>query len=89
MTLGRVLLAVAVLAAVFAAGADRALADEACLADVKALRAELADDARLLSKARGDLDRAAKLCRLDRAEEARALLQTIRDQLGLSMGQGR
>ncbi len=68
---------------------DLAWADEACLAEVKALRAEIADDSRLLAKARGDLDHAMELCRADEADEARAIMQAIRDQAGMSMGQGR
>ncbi len=73
---------------VITAAPDLAWADEACLAEVKALRAEIAEDSRLLAKARGELDHAVELCRADGAEEARAILQAIRDQAGMSMGQG-
>ena len=71
-----------------ALGSDPSMADEACLAEVKALRAEFADDSRLLAKARGELDRAVALCRAGRVGQARSILDEVRRQTGLSMGQG-
>ena len=69
-------------------GSAFSLADEACLAEVKALRAEIADDSRLLAKARGELDRAVALCQARRVERARLILEQVRSQAGLTMGQG-
>ena len=62
---------------------------EACLSEIALLRDDLAADSRLLAKARGPLKEAEALCRDERIDEARALIEDVRAQAGLAMGQGR
>lgn len=75
--------------ALFLPASGPAWGDQACLAEVKAFRAEVAADSRLLAIARGGLDTAVALCQAGRVEEARELLQDLRSQAGIAMGQGK
>ena len=62
--------------------------DEDCLVEVRNTRMEIAESAKLLAMARGALDEADALCRAGKVEEALQVLQSIKDQTGMSMGQG-